>query len=88
MTSQQQHRITEAILRQSLATKYGKDESKVKVTGFEVTEGSKKGDNFACEMKAVKVKAVVDGEEKVEDLMTKAFPFNEWRIKWLQEVQC
>ena len=80
------HRITEEVLKKAIASKYGKDESVISILDFDVTEGSNKGDNFACEMKAVKAKVNVDGEEHVEDLMTKAFPFNEFRIKWLVEV--
>ena len=86
MTYQQFHIHLEKILLQSLAAKYGKKESDIKLLDFEVTAGSSKGDNFACEMKAVKAKVIIDGEEKIEDLMTKAFPFNEFRIKWLVEV--
>ena len=50
------------------------------------SDGSKKGDNFACVMKLVTVNAEVEGEKKALEYMAKCFPMNEARTKWLVEV--
>jgi hypothetical protein len=49
------HRITEPFLIEAIADQLGLDkteaEKRVAVKDFKVTEGSNKGDNFACVMK-------------------------------------
>ena len=39
----------------------GEADKNVKVTSFDVTEGSKKGDNFACVMKVIFTKPTAGG---------------------------
>ena len=49
------HRITEAFIVEALADQYGFERSeagkRITIKHFDVTDGSKKGDNFACVMK-------------------------------------
>ena len=56
------HRISEAFIVEALADQYGFEKSeaakRISIKNFNVTEGSKKGDNFACVMK-VKIEVVV-----------------------------
>ena len=51
--SEDEHRITEAMLVTAIVEKLGldKDSADIRVKEFRVTEGSNKGDNFACVMK-------------------------------------
>jgi hypothetical protein len=51
------HRITEAFIVEALADQFGFEKSeatkRISIKNFNVTEGSKKGDNFACVMKVI-----------------------------------
>ncbi len=80
-------RITKEILAQGIADVLSiKDASKIKVESFEVSAGSKVGDNFACVMLAVEAKARVDGgPERTFPFMAKVTPMNPMREKWLKE---
>ena len=81
------HRLTEAVLVKSLAEEFQVKEDEVKLTSFEVSGGSEKGDNFSCVMKKVKMVADVKGQPRGQtyNYLAKCFPMNEWRIKWLKE---
>ena len=79
-------RITEDILKESLAKKLQVHPHDVEIKDFQVSDGIKKGENFSCIMKAVKVNSLVRGAENQSEFMTKVMPMNQWRQKWLQEV--
>ncbi len=55
---------------------------------FSLSGGSNKGDNYACEMKAVSAVADVKGREDGEtyQFMAKCFPMNAARVKFLKQV--
>ena len=106
---EEQHRLTEEVLKKAIANEFSKIEALVEVLEFNVTGkqhmtistkvggsmewiffgftgGSNKGDNFACEMKAVAVTAKVDGETKNISYMAKCFPLSDARVKFLKDV--
>jgi hypothetical protein len=60
----------------------------VVVEKMDISEGSNKGDNFACVMKAVTAHAKVKGEgvAKPYHFMAKCMPMNPVREKGLREV--
>ena len=80
------HRITEVVLKKALGVKHDVHPKDVQIKSFEVTGGSNKGDNFACEMKAIKVDSVILGKAYSDCLMGKCFPMNENRVKMLKDV--
>ena len=82
-----QHRLSEPILRSSLAKEFEVGEDEVEVKGFEVSAGTAKGDNFATEMKLVRVEAVVGGKEVKKNYMVKTMPMSEFREKMLKAVR-
>ena len=51
--------------------------------------GSNKGDNYACELKAIEVLADVKGKEGEQkfNYMAKCFPMNEARVSMLKKVR-
>jgi hypothetical protein len=53
------HRITADFIVEALADQYGVEKSaaskRISIKNFDVTDGSKKGDNFACVMKVLLV---------------------------------
>ncbi len=87
MNEEEGHRLTGEILAKAIAKAASAEESGIEVLDFEVSAGSNKGDNFACVMKAVTVKAKVDGEEKEFKFMTKAIPLHPMREKGIREVR-
>jgi hypothetical protein len=65
------HRITEAFIVEALADQYGFEKSeaakRISIKNFNVTEGSKKGDNFACVMKVtLSFNSIIFWERKPE----------------------
>jgi hypothetical protein len=84
---EESHRITNDILVEGIADVLGiKDKTRIQLEGFDVSEGSKKGDNFACVMKAVEAQARVDkGELQTFHFMAKGTPMNPMRAKWIHE---
>ena len=83
------HRITESVLRKAIVSDLDlTSQDDVEVVGFEVTGGSKRGDNFACEMKAVSAVAKIKGkEERSFNYMAKCFPMNAFRVEFLKSVR-
>lgn len=80
------HRITDEYLKKALASKHEVHPKDVTIKSFDVTGGSNKGDNFACEMKAVTVESNIRGKSQRDSFMAKCFPMNEARCKWLRQV--
>ena len=81
------HRITEPIVRTSVARDLGVSEDEVEVKHFEVARGSAKGENYATEMKSFWVEAIVKGAEVKRKYMAKSFPMSEFRVDLLKEVR-
>ena len=82
------HRITEAMVVQSVAVEAKVEPRRVSVKSFEVTEGNKKGENFSCILKAVNGVARIEGNEDLFNFeyIVKCLPQNEFRLKLLQDV--
>lgn len=82
------HRITDKIVISAIADELGISDSKIKLHGFEVGEGSKKGDNFACVVKAIIAKASIDGGESRDfHFIAKCMPMNPMRQEWLKAAK-
>ena len=82
-----QHRITEDIVAASMARDLGVAADDVVVKDFKVSEGSNRGDNYACEMKAIDVEATVKGEDVERHYMAKCYPMAEFRVTGLKEAR-
>ena len=80
------HRLTKPILAASIARDLSVEADEVEVLSFEVSPGSKDGDNYSCVMKAVEVEAVVKDKKISKRYMAKCYPMNEFRAKSLKEV--
>ena len=78
--------ITEAIVRTTVAKDLGVSDDEVELKEFEVGQGSAKGDNYATEMKAFRVEAIVKGRKVRKSYMAKCFPVSEFRVKFLKEA--
>ncbi len=80
------HRLSKAILKRALASSLSAAEEGIEISSFDVSEGSAKGENFVCVMKAVSLRAMVNGKEDEYHFMVKCYPMNELRVKFLTEV--
>ncbi len=79
-------RITNELLIGALAAEHKVDKSKISVTEWSTSAGSGVTDNFACDMLAIKGKAVVDGKDKTFDYMAKAEPIPDFKKEMLKVV--
>lgn len=89
MSEEIEHNITESILIKSLANHENvQDHSKIKINKFKVTAGSKRGDNFACEMGSIDVNAEIDGQSpKDYNFIVKMIPPNPTRAGMLKKMK-
>ncbi len=69
-------RITNGVLIATIADHFNIENLQtIKINDFKLSEGSNKGDNYACVMKSVKVRfQVEDGQEKEAMYMVKCMP--------------
>ena len=86
--------ITADILRIAVASDLGLSESLIEILSFSISPGSKMGDNFSCDVKAVEVEYHVKdrvedtpGQNKTSYYMAKVFPESDERIRFLKEVR-
>lgn len=70
------NRVTKEVLIPSIANYFNIDDlQKIKVNDFKLSDGSNKGDNYACVMKSVKVSFEVNDDQKKEvTFMVKCMP--------------
>ena len=80
------HRITDEFLKKALAAKHEVHHKDVEIKKFDISGGSNKGDNFACDMKAIKVESEIMGKSYTDQFMGKCFPMNECKVKILKAV--
>ena len=81
------HKITNEILKKAIACEFSISEHEVNIERFQVSQGSNKGDNFLCVMKAVEVEAIVEEKKRKLFYMAKCIPINAFRAKFLLEVR-
>ena len=68
-------RITKEVLIPSIANYFNIDDfQKIKVNDFKLSDGSNKGDNYACIMKSVEVSFEVNDHKKEVTFMVKCMP--------------
>ena len=80
------HRITEDIIKASVAKDLDCDKNEVKVKDFKVTGGSGLGDGFTCVMKSVEAEIEAKGQSKTVCYMAKCFPMHDYRKKFVIAV--
>ncbi len=86
MDEEEGHRLTADILRLAVSAAANCNAADVEVDTFDVSAGTKKGDNFSCIMKVVELKAKVNGEEREFNFMTKGLPLQPAREQMTRKV--
>lgn len=81
--------ITEEIVLKSLAREFSVEPNQIQLKSVEISDGSKKGENFSCVMKLVTAVANVPGNKDHQTYyyMVKAFPTSQFRVDILKKVK-
>lgn len=86
MASERDERINEELLKSSVAKKFGVSEDLVRIEEWSTSGGSADGDNFSCELIAVKGSALVNWKPESFSFMCKVEPTVEMRKQMLKQV--
>ena len=82
------HQITNKMLQEAISTELGKPINDITIESFRISEGSNKGDNYVCIMKAIEVNAKLAGEKESRkfNYMAKCAPINALETQFFTEV--
>lgn len=74
MAERSQDVITKDVVSKAVARQFGQSLEKIVVKKFEISEGSKVGDNYASDVKRITGNALVDGQDEAFDYIAKVQP--------------
>jgi len=88
MAENNDERLNEQLLKSSVAKNFEVSEDLVQIKDWSATSGSADGDNFSCDLIAVKGSALVNGKPETFSYMCKVEPAEEMRKQMMKKVSC
>lgn len=74
MATRSEDVITKDVVSKAVGRQFSQSLDKIEVKKFEISEGSKVGDNYATDVKRITGTALVDGVEEAFDYIAKVKP--------------